>query len=98
MTTLYDNEKSNVVDLAQIRMQRQEALVDESEMELEDNWNEYSVSCYTEVSEEGVPVESKLKVQSLFEMNDTKLKLYMALIFPGCVVMEWNQCEGYDEF
>lgn len=61
--------------------------------------NEYAVSFYTEVDDEGIPTERKLKLYSTSFFSDASIQEYMKLLEPTCTVMSWGLCNPqFDEF
>ena len=84
-----------VVELDAVRRKKQTEMVVESPETL----NEYAISYYTEVDEEGIPTEEKVKFYTPYLFDERSIKNYMSLIIPGSIVMDWNLCNpDFDEF
>lgn len=88
-------ESEKVVELDVVRRKKQTEIVEEPPETL----NEYAISYYTEVSEEGIPTEEKIKFYTPYLFDERSIKNYMSLIIPGSIVMHYNLCDpDFDEF
>jgi hypothetical protein len=86
-------QSDKVIELDAVRRNKVDEKSDNSTL------YEYAISYYTEVSEEGIPTEEKIKFHTPYLFDDYSIICYMNLIIPGSVVMEWNLCNSdFDEF